>query len=108
MLKVLFFGLEIIFTTIETNVYIAIVSDTQHARKSVEGCCKTYLSAVYLSNKFLKRSVKWQAHYFSWLETQCSILETRYSKLSRIENQVSRIDARGTVNLLLSGTVASP
>ena len=34
-----------------------------------------------------------------------SRLETRYSKLSRIEYRVSRLEARGTVNLLLSGTV---
>ena len=41
----------------------------------------------------------------SILETRDSRLETRYSKLSRIEDRVSSLEARGTVNLLLSGTV---
>ena len=59
--------------------------------RQLKVCCTTFSSAVYLSNLFLKRSVKQQAHYFSRLET-------RYSKLLRIET-------RGTVNLLLSGTV---
>ena len=43
----------------------------------------------------------------SILETRSSRLETRYSKLSRIKYRVLRIEARGTVNLLLSGTVNS-
>ena len=36
-----------------------------------------------------------------------SRLETRYSKLSRIENQDSRIEGQGTVNLLFSHTVST-
>ena len=53
-------------------------------------------SALRLSNLFLERSVKQQAHYFSRLETRkiqlasCeNRLETRFSKFSRIENRVS-------------------
>ena len=41
----------------------------------------------------------------SRLETRYSRLETRYSILETIEYRVSRLEARGTVNLLLSGTV---
>ena len=40
------------------------------------------------------------------LETRDSILETRDSILEIIEDRVSRIEARGTVNLVLSGTVS--
>ena len=55
-----------------------------------------HTSALCLSNLFLERSVKHQAHYFSGLETRktqlasCETrLETRFLKFSRIENRVS-------------------
>ena len=55
-----------------------------------------HTSALCLSNLFLERSVKHQAHYFSRLETRktqlasCETrLETQFSKFSRIENRVS-------------------
>ena len=60
-----------------------------------------HTSALCLSNLFLERSVKHQAHYFSRLETRktqlasCETrLETRFSKFSRIENRVSSRVAR--------------
>ena len=54
-----------------------------------------HTTALCLSNLFLERSVKHQAHYFSRLETRktqlasCETpLETRFSKFSKIENRV--------------------
>ena len=71
-----------------------------------------HTSALCLSNLFLERSAKHQAHYFSRLETRktqlasCETrLETRFSKFSRIESRVEFHHSRVTVNLPLSGTV---
>ena len=41
----------------------------------------------------------------SKLDALDSILEPRYSKASRIKDQVLKFELRGTVNLLLHGTV---
>ena len=53
--------------------------------------------------QFISREIS-QATSSLTFSTRNSILETRYSKLSRIESRGSRIKAQGTVNLLLSGT----
>ena len=53
--------------------------------------------------QFISREIS-QATSSLTFSTCNSILETRYSKLSRIESRGSRIKAQGTVNLLLSGT----
>ena len=62
----------------------------------------TLASSVRLSDLFLKRSLKQQAHLVSQLKTQFS----KFLKLdSRIESRDARIETQGTVNVPLSGTV---
>ena len=53
--------------------------------------------AVCLMNLFLKRSVKWQAYYISWLD----------SWFLKLENQFSRLKTWVTVNPLVSGTIST-
>ena len=61
--------------------------------------------AVCLMNLFLKRSVKWQAHYISWLESWFLKLENQFSRLETWFLRSRLVSV--TVNPLVSGTMST-